>query len=150
MNFQIQKEVKVDLVQLENNMKIGITASTFDLLHTGHILMLREAKTICDYLICALHVDPSIERAEKNKPIQSLYERFTQLEAVKYVDEIIPYETENELLTILQSNKIHIRIIGEDYKDKSFTGREIEGMQIYYNKRKHNYSSTELRSRLKI
>lgn len=130
-------------------MRIGITAGTFDLLHTGHILMLKEAKEQCNYLICALHVDPSIERPEKNKPIQSLYERYTQLQAVKYVDEIIPYETENELLTILQSNEIYVRIIGEDYCDKSFTGRDIEEMKIYYNKRKHNYSSTELRNRIK-
>lgn len=130
-------------------MKKGITASTFDLLHTGHILMLKEAKEVCDYLICALHVDPSIERPEKNKPIQSLYERYIQLQAVKYVDEIIPYETENELLTILQSNQIDIRIIGEDYYDKSFTGRDIEEIKIHFNKRKHNYSSTDLRNRIK-
>jgi glycerol-3-phosphate cytidylyltransferase len=130
-------------------MKKGITASTFDLLHTGHILMLKEAKEVCDYLICALHVDPSIERPEKNKPIQSLYERYIQLQSVKYVDEIIPYETENELLTILQSNQIDIRIIGEDYYDKSFTGRDIEEIKIHFNKRKHNYSSTDLRNRIK-
>jgi glycerol-3-phosphate cytidylyltransferase len=130
-------------------MKKGITASTFDLLHTGHIIMLKEAKEVCDYLICALHVDPSIERPEKNKPIQSLYERYIQLQAVKYVDEIIPYETENELLTILQSNQIDIRIIGEDYYDKSFTGRDIEEIKIHFNKRKHNYSSTDLRNRIK-
>jgi glycerol-3-phosphate cytidylyltransferase len=130
-------------------MKKGITASTFDLLHTGHIIMLKEAKEVCDYLICALHVDPSIERPEKNKPIQSLYERYIQLQSVKYVDEIIPYETENELLTILQSNQIDIRIIGEDYYDKSFTGRDIEEIKIHFNKRKHNYSSTDLRNRIK-
>lgn len=130
----------------------GITASTFDLLHAGHILMLKEAKEQCDYLICALHIDPSIERESKNKPIQSLYERYIQLRAVSYVDEIIPYETEKELETILQTENINIRIIGEDYKGKYFTGTylcELNKMDLYYNKRTHSYSSTELRNRIK-
>lgn len=134
-------------------MKKGLTASTFDLLHAGHILMLKEAKEQCDYLICALHVDPSLEREKKNKPIQSLYERFVQLKAVCYVDEIIPYETEKELETILQTEGVDVRIIGEDYKDKNFTGDYLcyheETMDLYFNKRKHNYSSTELRNRIK-
>jgi len=126
-------------------MKIGITASTFDLLHAGHVLMLKEAKEVCDYLICALHVDPSLERPTKNRPVQTLYERFVQLEAVKYVDKIIPYQTEDELMNILLTNNINVRIIGEDYVGKSFTGHEIKDIKIYYNKRKHTYSSTELR-----
>ena len=129
-------------------MKVGITASTFDLLHTGHILMLKEAKEQCDYLICALQTDPTIERPEKNLPIQSFYERFIQLQAVKYVDEIIPYTTEDELLTILQTNNIDVRIIGADYAGKRFTGDFLD-MEIYYNSRNHNYSSTELRNRIK-
>ena len=96
-------------------MKKGITASTFDLLHAGHILMLKEAKSVCDYLIVALQVDPTIDRPEKNKPIQSYYERWVQVSAVKYVDEIIPYATEEELRTILQNYDIDIRILGDEY-----------------------------------
>ena len=103
-------------------MKKGRTASTFDLLHAGHILMLKEAKSVCDYLIVALQVDPTIDRPEKNKPIQSYYERWVQVSAVKYVDEIIPYATEEELRTILQNYEIDIRILGDEYKDKLFTG----------------------------
>ncbi len=130
----------------------GITASTFDLLHAGHILMLKEAKEQCDYLICALLVDPSIERESKNKPIQSLYERYIQLKAVSYVDDIIPYETEKELETILQTENMDPRIIGEDYKGKNFTGFHLcenNKMGLYFNKRTHNYSSTEMRNRIK-
>ena len=130
-------------------MKIGITASTFDLLHAGHVLMLKEAKEVCDYLICALHVDPSLERPTKNRPVQTLYERFIQLEAVKYVDKIIPYQTEDELMNILLTNNINVRIIGEDYAGKPFTGDELKDIKIYYNNRKHTYSSTELRKRIK-
>ena len=130
-------------------MTIGITASTFDLLHAGHVLMLKEAKEVCDYLICALHVDPSLERPTKNRPVQTLYERFIQLEAVKYVDKIIPYQTEDELMNILLTNNINVRIIGEDYAGKPFTGDELKDIKIYYNNRKHTYSSTELRKRIK-
>ncbi len=130
-------------------MKIGITASTFDLLHAGHVLMLKEAKEVCDYLICALHVDPSLERPIKNRPVQTLYERFVQLEAVKYVDKIIPYQTEDELMNILLTNNINVRIIGEDYAGKPCTGDELKDIKIYYNNRKHTYSSTELRKRIK-
>lgn len=130
-------------------MTIGITASTFDLLHAGHVLMLKEAKEVCDYLICALHVDPSLERPTKNRPVQTLYERFIQLEAVKYVDKIIPYQTEDELKNILLTNNINVRIIGEDYAGKPFTGDELKDIKIYYNNRKHTYSSTELRKRIK-
>ena len=128
-------------------MKIGITASCFDLLHAGHILMLKEAKSVCDYLIVALQVDPTIDRPNKNKPIQSYYERWVQLSAVKYVDEIIPYSTEDELMTILQNYNIDIRILGEEYMVKPFTGNNLD-MEYYYNKRTHNYSTTELRTRI--
>jgi glycerol-3-phosphate cytidylyltransferase len=129
-------------------MKKGITASTFDLLHTGHILMLKEAKSVCDYLIVALQVDPTIDRPEKNKPIQSYYERWVQVSAVKYVDEIIPYATEEELRTILQNYDIDIRILGDEYYDRYFTGNDLQ-MEYHYNKRTHGYSSTELRNRIK-
>ena len=95
-------------------MVVGLTASTFDLLHAGHVAMLREAKTQCDYLICALQVDPSVDRSEKNKPVQSLVERFTQLQAVKYVDEIVPYQTEDDLVDILKMYHLDVRIIGEE------------------------------------
>jgi len=128
-------------------MKIGFTCSTFDLLHAGHILMLKEAKEQCDYLICGLQIDPSVDRPEKNKPIQSYYERWTQLSAVKYVDEIIPYATEEELLTILQTNNIDIRILGSEYKDKPFTG-DFLPLDCYFNRRTHRYSTTELRNRV--
>ena len=128
-------------------MKTGFTASTFDLLHAGHIVMLQEAKTICDHLIVGLHVDPSTEREYKNTPIQTLVERYAQLAAVEYVDEIIPYETENDLLDILKMYPIDVRIIGEEYRDKDFTGKNLD-MQIHYNKRRHDYSSSLLRERV--
>ena len=133
---------------MNKKMKKGITASTFDLLHAGHILMLKEAKSVCDYLIVALQVDPTVDRPNKNKPIQSFYERWVQLSAVKYVDEVIPYSAESELLTILQNYNIDIRILGDEYEHKMFTGRDLH-MEYYYNKRTHGYSSTELRERIK-
>lgn len=132
-------------------MKVGLTASTFDLLHAGHIAMLREAKTQCDYLICALQVDPSIDRQNKNRPIQSIVERYTQLSAVKYVDEIVVYAYERDLEDILSLYPIDVRILGEEYKDKDFTGREIckrKNIQLYFNKRDHRFSSSDLRSRV--
>ena len=130
---------------------VGFTASTFDLLHAGHIAMLREAKDQCDYLVCALQVDPSIDRPEKNNPVQTLVERWTQLQAVKYVDEIIPYQTEQDLEDILQLFQFDVRIIGEEYKTGKFTGRAIcsaRGIEIYYNKRDHRFSTTDLRQRV--
>ena len=132
-----------------NDKIIGFTCSTFDLLHTGHILMLEEAKSQCDYLICGLQIDPSVDRPEKNSPIQSYYERFIQLSAVKYVDAIIPYTNEEELMTILQTNDIDIRILGDEYETKQFTGNNLE-MDYYFNKRTHNYSTTELRKRVAV
>ena len=132
-------------------MKIGFTCSTFDLLHSGHIMMLREAASVCDYLICGLQIDPSNDRAGKNKPLQSIVERHTQLSAVRYVDEIIPYEWEHDLEDILQSYPINVRILGEEYRDRQFTGKsfcETNGIELYYNKRKHRFSSSELRDRI--
>lgn len=135
----------------KQNRTIGITCSTFDLLHAGHILMLEECKKYCDYLICALQVDPTIDRPEKNKPIQSLVERYIQLEAVKYVDKIVPYTTEEELITIFSSLDLNVRIIGEDYKNKDFTAKDIchkRNITLVYNKRDHNFSSSTLRQRI--
>ncbi len=132
-------------------MRIGFTASTFDLLHAGHIAMLREAKSQCDWLICGLQIDPSIDRIDKNKPIQTVVERYVQLSAVCYVDEIIPYSTEKDLEDILQMFSIDVRIIGEEYKDGKFTGRAIcssRGIEIYYNKRDHRFSSSDLKKRV--
>jgi glycerol-3-phosphate cytidylyltransferase len=134
-----------------NKMKTGITFSTFDLLHAGHIAMLAEAKSVCDYLICGLHVDPQVERPNKNQPIQSIVERYIQLSSVQYVDEIIPYNLEKDLHDILLTYPINVRIIGADYKDTEFSGKDIcltKGIEIYYNERSHNFSSTELRQRI--
>jgi glycerol-3-phosphate cytidylyltransferase len=127
--------------------KIGFTCSAFDLFHAGHILMLKEAKELCDYLIVGLQVDPSVDRPEKNSPVQTVFERFTQLSACKYVDEIIPYSTEEDLLNLLQTVKIDVRIIGEEYKDKNFTGKDLD-IPVFYNRRRHNISSTEMRERV--
>jgi len=132
-------------------MRVGFTASTFDLLHAGHVQMLREAKEECDYLICGLQVDPSIDRKEKNPPVQTVVERFIQLSAISYVDEVIPYATERDLEDILNMYNIDVRIIGEEYKKKTFTGRAIcskRGIEIYYNKRDHRFSSSDLRERV--
>jgi len=137
----------------KQNRVIGITCSTFDLLHAGHIIMLEECKKYCDYLICALQVDPSTDRPEKNKPIQSLVERYLQLEAVSHVDKIIPYNNEEELLTIFASLDLDVRILGEEYKDKKFTGKEIcqkRGIKLVYNKRDHDFSTSSLRERIYI
>ena len=128
-------------------MKVGFTCSCFDLFHAGHIMMLKEAKNQCDYLIVGLQTDPTLDRPEKNKPVQSVFERFVQLQACKYVDEIVVYATEKDLLDVLQSYPIDVRIIGDEYKDKNFTGRELD-MEIYYNRRKHSFSTTELRKRV--
>lgn len=132
-------------------MKVGFTCSTFDLLHSGHIMMLREAKNVCDYLIVGLQIDPSVDRPEKNKPIQTIVERHIQLAAVEYVDEIIPYATEQDLEDILNMFNIDVRIIGEEYKNGTFTGRAIcakRGIELYYNKRDHRFSSSGLRQRI--
>jgi glycerol-3-phosphate cytidylyltransferase len=132
-------------------MKIGFTASAFDLLHAGHTLMLEEAKTVCDYLIVGLQTDPTIDRPQKNKPVQTVVERYLQLRACKYVDEILPYATERDLEDILSSMHIDVRILGEEYKDQDFTGRDIckkRGIDLYFNKRDHRFSSSDLRIRV--
>jgi glycerol-3-phosphate cytidylyltransferase len=128
-------------------MEVGITAGAFDLFHAGHVLMLKDASNQCDYLIVALQTDPTIDRKEKNKPIQTMYERFIQLNACKYVDEVIPYETEDDLYTLIMNNDIDVRIIGNEYRNEDFTAREV-GMDIYYNARNHRWSTSELRERI--
>ena len=128
--------------------KVGFTCSCFDLFHAGHIMMLKEAKSVCDYLIVGLQTDPTIDRSEKNKPVQSVFERFVQLQACKYVDEIVVYETEKDLLDILKSYPINVRVLGKEYEDKEFTGKDLDYIQIYYNERKHSFSTTELRKRV--
>ena len=129
-------------------MKTGFTCSCFDLFHAGHIMMLKEAKSKCDYLIVGLQTDPTIDRPEKNKPIQSVFERFVQLDSCKYVDEVVVYATEKDLLDILHSYPIDVRIVGDEYKDKEFTGKNLEHIEMYYNTRKHSFSTTELRKRV--
>lgn len=129
-------------------MKIGITFSAFDLLHAGHIKMLEEAKRQCDYLICGLQTDPTLDRPEKNRPVQSVVERYIQLKACTFVDEVVPYATEQDLEDILRSFKIDVRILGDEYKEKNFTGRtycEEKGIELYYNTRDHRFSSSGLR-----
>lgn len=132
-------------------MRVGFTCSTFDLLHAGHVQMLREAKEQCDYLLVGLQMDPSIDRPEKNAPVQSIVERYTQLKGVRYVDEIIPYVTEGDLEDILGMYHIDVRVLGEEYRDKTFTGRAIclkRGIELYYNKREHRFSTSDLRKRV--
>lgn len=129
---------------------VGFTCSTFDLLHAGHILMLAEAKQYCDYLIVGLQTDPTIDRDTKNRPVQSIVERYVQLAAVKFVDEIVVYSTEKDLEDLLMFLPITHRIIGEEYRDKQFTGKNIcedRNINIVYNSRKHRFSSSELRQR---
>lgn len=129
-------------------MRVGFTCSTFDLFHAGHVMMLKEAKSQCDHLIVGLQMDPTIDRpTTKNKPLQTVLERFIQVQACKYVDEIIPYATEKELMDILTSYPIDVRIVGEEYRDKQFTGYQLP-MSVYFNSRQHSFSTTELRQRL--
>ena len=132
-------------------MIVGFTASAFDLLHAGHVQMLREAKDQCDYLICGLQTDPSFDRKEKNKPIQTVVERYTQLKALSYVDEIIPYNTEEDLKDLLTLYTIDVRILGVEYKTQEFTGKDIcqkRGIDLYFNKRDHRFSTSDLRKRV--
>jgi glycerol-3-phosphate cytidylyltransferase len=128
-------------------MKKGFTCGAFDLLHAGHVVMLEEARGQCDYLVVGLQTDPSIDRPEKNKPTQSIFERYLQLKACRFVDEIVPYDTEADLLNVLMIMQPNVRVIGQEYTDKSFTGRDLP-IELYFNKRKHSYSSSELRKRL--
>ena len=136
----------------QEGKRIGITFSTFDLLHAGHIAMLSEAKNHCDYLICGLQTDPTIDRPDtKNKPIQSIVERQIQLAACRYVDEVVVYSTEQDLVDLLLILPVDVRILGVEYSDKNFTGKsecELRGIDIVYNGRDHSFSSSSLRKRV--
>jgi len=133
-------------------MKIGFQCSAFDMLHAGHITMLKQEKERCDYLKVALQVDPTIDRPDvKNKPVQSVYERYVLLQSIRYVDEILVYETEDDLLNLIKTQTMHIRFLSEEYLGKDFTGKQYcldNGIEISYHKRQHKYSSTEIRNRI--
>ena len=132
--------------------RIGITFSTFDLFHAGHIAMLAEARTHCDYLIAGLQTDPTIDRpGVKNQPVQSIVERQIQLAACRYVDEVVVYQTERDLVDLLLILPLDVRILGVEYQDSNFTGRtecEMRNIQIIYNSRDHSFSSSSLRKRV--
>lgn len=136
----------------EQGKKIGITFSAFDLLHAGHIAMLAEAKNHCDYLIAGLQTDPTIDRPDsKNKPVQSIVERQIQLSACRYVDEVVVYETEKDLIDLILTLPVDVRILGEEYEDTNFTGRNegvSRSIQHIFNKRDHSFSSSNLRKRV--
>ena len=128
-------------------VKIGFTCSTFDLFHAGHIVMLQESKSLCDYLVCGLLTDPTIDRPDsKKKPVQTAFERYVQLSSCRYVDEVIPFSTEQEIIDMVLSIQPDIRIVGEEYRDKDHTGKGL--CPVHYNKRKHSFSSTSLRKRV--
>jgi glycerol-3-phosphate cytidylyltransferase len=133
-------------------LKIGITFSTFDLLHAGHVAMLAEAKNHCDYLICGIQTDPTIDRPDsKNPPVQSIVERQIQVSAVRYVDETVVYQTEKDLEDILLTLPIDVRILGIEYMQKDFTGMDIcndRGIELIFNQRDHSFSSSNLRKRV--
>lgn len=140
------------VVLMKDGKKIGITAGAFDLCHAGHMLVFKEAKTVCDYLIVALQEDPSITSADyrgkqKNKPIMSLEERTIILESVKYVDQVVVYRTEEDLYKLLVELKPDIRIIGADWQGKQYTGHDLP-IEMYFNSRGHNFSTTALRDRI--
>jgi len=132
--------------------RIGITFSTFDMLHAGHIAMLSEAKNHCDYLICGLQTDPTIDRpTEKNPPVQSIVERQIQLAACRYVDEVVVYQTEEDLVDLLLILPVDVRILGVEYKGLDFTGRDegtMRGIELVFNGRDHSFSSSSLRRRV--
>ena len=134
-------------------MKIGFQCSSFDLFHTGHVAMLKMEKELCDYLKVALQVDPSEDRREKNKPIQTIYERYVHLQGCKYVDEILVYSTEEDLLNLIKSQTMHIRFLSEEYIGKDFTGKQYcidNDIEIHYHKRQHTFSSSGLRKRVAL
>jgi glycerol-3-phosphate cytidylyltransferase len=136
----------------EDGKKIGIVFSTFDMLHAGHIAMLAEAKNHCDYLICGLQTDPTIDRPDtKNKPVQSIVERQIQLAACRYVDEVVVYQTEQDLVDLLLILPLDVRVLGVEYQDKEFTGREecyMRNIELVFNGRDHSFSSSSLRKRV--
>lgn len=127
--------------------RVGFVASSFDLIHPGYIKMFQEAKSACEHLVCALHTDPTIDRPEKNKPVQTTEERLMVLEAIRYVDEVVTYDTEADLLALLQNLNPDVRILGTDYIDKNVTGSELD-IEIYWHKRDHDWSTSSLRRRI--
>ena len=141
----------VKLLKAEGK-RIGITFSTFDMLHAGHIAMLSEAKNHCDYLIAGLQTDPTIDRpAEKNPPVQSIVERQIQLSACRYVDEVVVYQTEQDLVDLLLILPVNVRILGVEYQNLQFTGRHegnMRGIELVFNGRDHSFSSSSLRRRV--
>jgi glycerol-3-phosphate cytidylyltransferase len=134
---------------MKGGKRVGFTAGAFDLCHAGHMLMFQEAKEQCDYLIVGLHTDPTLDRAAKNKPVMSVAERRIVLESIRYIDEVVEYDTEADLYALLRDNPldIDVRILGVEYKGKPFTGHDLP-MEVYFNTRDHGYSSTELRGRV--
>lgn len=145
--FLNKTEVAKKLGKEMDQIKIGFTCSTFDLFHAGHIVMLQEAKTLCDYLIVGLLIDPTIDRPHiKNKPVQSAFERYIQISSCRYVDEIIPFTTEQEIIDMILTIQPDVRIVGEEYKGTTHTGVGL--CPIHYNKRKHSFSTTDLRNRV--
>lgn len=129
------------------NMRVGFTCGAFDILHTGHALMLEEAKSVCDYLVVGVQSDPSIDRKEKNKPVQGYEERIMMVKAIRYVDEVVLYDTEKDLINLLQKLKPDVRILGADWQGKKYTGWDLP-IEPYFNSRKHSYSSSSLRKRV--
>lgn len=129
-------------------MKRGFTCGSMDLLHAGHVLMLKECKEQCDYLIVGLQTDPTTDRPNKNKPVETLEERRIRLEGSKYVDEIVIYETESDLYKILQELKPDVRFVGADHQGKPFTGDDLP-IPVIFNSREHKFSSSSLRERIK-
>lgn len=134
---------------MREGKKVGVTVGAFDLCHAGHVLMFKEAKEVCDYLIVGLHSDPSLDRPEKHKPIMSLEERKIILEGIRYIDEIFVYDTERQLYEILKENThgFDVRIIGSDWKGKEYTGHRLP-IEMYFNTRDHGFSTSELRRRI--
>ena len=138
-----------DVINRRNkwNVKVGFTCGAFDVLHTGHALMLQEAKSVCDYLVVGVQSDPNIDRPAKNKPVQSYEERIIMVKAIRYVDEVVLYNTEDDLVDLLRNLKPDIRILGSDWQGKKYTGWDLP-IEPYFNSRDHGYSSSSLRKRI--
>lgn len=143
-----KNEIAKKLNKNPEDIVVGITFSTFDLSHAGHYAMLRECKDNCDYLIVGLLADPTVDRAFKNKPVQSMFERYMQISGCKYVDEVVPFDSEDDLVNVLETLNPDIRFVGEEYEGTDFTGKDV--CKVYFNKRRHKFSSSELRSRIYI
>lgn len=147
--FFDRKKVAETLGKKPEDVILGFTCSTWDLFHAGHIVMLAEAKSLCDYLIVGILTDPTIDRPEtKNKPVQSVFERYIQVSSCRHVDEVIPFESEKDLLDMILTINPSVRIVGEEYEHKEHTGKSLGN--ISYNRRRHSFSSTELRERVAL